>query len=319
MNDKNTMQYKKILISAPPFVNQQEKFQEILSEFGFDVHWAESQQQLSENQLLKLLPEIDGWILGDDPCTRLVLAAGSSGRLKAVVKWGVGTDNIDFNAIKDLNLAFSNTPNAFGREVADLAMAYLINLSRHVLTVDNNVREGRWIKPAGFSLADKNIGLVGYGDIGKNISKRLQAADAKVSVYEIDPKRTNGVEHISICDWPEAVGDMDAIILACALTTENSEMINKEILKKTKKGLLIINVSRGGLICEEDLIDSLNSGRLGGAALDVYQIEPLPVSSALRECKNVIFGTHNASNTLEAVMRTSQTALETMRSFLNPA
>lgn len=308
---------KQILISAPPFVNQKAVFEEALNELGFCAHWGVSKQQLSEEELIELLPKFDGWILGDDPCTRAVLEAGKKGNLKAVVKWGVGTDNIDFKSIQELDIPFSNTPGVFGREVADLAIAYLINLSRHVIKVDSSVRSGEWMKPAGFSLAGKDFAIVGFGDIGKNISKRLQASDVRIHVYEVDSQKTNGVESITTHNWPEAIDQMDAVILACALTPENVNIIDSEVLGKMKKGAIIVNVSRGGLINEDDLVESLISGQIGGVALDVYQMEPLPELSRIRKCENVIFGTHNASNTIEAVKRTSYTSLELMSRFLS--
>jgi D-3-phosphoglycerate dehydrogenase len=298
-------------------VNQKEVFEEALNELGFSAYWGVSKQQLTEEELIELVPMFDGWILGDDPCTRAVLEAGKKGNLKAVVKWGVGTDNIDFLALQELEIPFSNTPGVFGKEVADLAMAYLISLSRHVVKIDSNVRSGEWIKPAGFSLADKNFAIVGFGDIGKNISKRLQASDVRVHVYEVDPQKTKGVENITVHIWPDAISEMDAVVLACALTPENVNIVNSDVLTKMKRGAIIVNVSRGGLINEDDLVDSLMSGQLGGVALDVYQVEPLPESSRIRKCDNVIFGTHNASNTVEAVKRTSRTSLELMKQFLS--
>jgi D-3-phosphoglycerate dehydrogenase len=282
----------------------------------FDVTWMNSAQQMTEEELLEMLPTYDGWILGDDPCSRKVLQAGKSGALKAVVKWGVGTDNVDFAALTDLDIHFDNTPGVFGKEVADLAFAYLVMLSRHVIEIHNHVLLGEWIKPPGISLSGKNVALVGYGDIGKNISKHLLSAEMNVYVYEVDAKKTAGLSDISLRVWPESISEMDAIVLACALTPENSEMINKEILGTFRQGALIVNVSRGGLINEGDLVEVLNSGRLGGVALDVFQVEPLPSSSMLRKCKNVILGTHNASNTSEAVIRTSLMSLDIMNKFL---
>ena len=307
---------RKILISAPPFVNLESYFESHSGLNEYQVTWVKSAQQMSEAELLEKLPSFDGWILGDDPCTRRVLEAGKRGNLKAVVKWGVGTDNIDFQALKEFGIAFDNTPGAFGKEVADLALAYLVMLSRHVLAVHNSVLKGEWKKPAGTSLSGKNVALVGYGDIGNNVCKRLLASDVNVFVYEVDRSKTKGLKEISLRNWPEAIHQMDVIILACALTPGNFGMIGREILNTLKEGALIINVSRGGLINENDLVEALNSGRLGGAALDVYQVEPLPAVSALRECPNVILGSHNASNTTEAVIRTSQKTITIMRNFL---
>ncbi len=307
---------RKILISAPPFVKLESNFESHPSLNGFEVTWVKSAQQMSEAELLEKLPNFDGWILGDDPCTRRVLEAGKRGLLKAVVKWGVGTDNIDFLALKEFGIAFNNTPGAFGKEVADLAFAYLVMLSRHVLEVHKSVSVGEWSKPTGISLSGKKVALVGYGDIGKNIWKRLQTSDVNVFVYEIDRSKTSGLNEISLRNWPESINEMDAIILACALTPENFEMIDGEIIKTLKEGVLVVNVSRGGLINENDLVEALKSGKLGGAALDVYQVEPLPGGSSLREFPNVILGSHNASNTSEAVIRTSLTTIAIMHDFL---
>jgi D-3-phosphoglycerate dehydrogenase len=307
---------KRLLISAPPFVNMKNEFYSHPVINAFEVTWMKSAQQMSEEELLEMLPSYDGWILGDDPCSRKVLQAGKSGALKAVVKWGVGTDNIDFAALTDLDIDFNNTPGVFGKEVADLAFAYLVMLSRHVIKIHNHVLLGEWIKPPGISLSGKNVALIGYGDIGKNISKHLHSAEMNVHVYEVDATRTTGLSEASLRVWPESISEMDAIVLACALTPENSEMIDKKILSNLKEGALIVNVSRGGLINEVDLVEALNSGRLGGVALDVFQVEPLPSSSRLRKSENVIFGTHNASNTSEAVIRTSLLSIEIMNKFL---
>ena len=138
------------------------------------------------------MPEFDGWIVGDDPCTREVLNAGTKGKLKAIVKWGIGVDNVDFKACADLNIPVENTPHMFGDEVADLAMSYLTNLSRKILDVHNGVRNHEWLKPIGSSLKDKNIGIVGLGNIGINIVKRVQVAGKNVFGY--DPFFKNSTE-----------------------------------------------------------------------------------------------------------------------------
>lgn len=306
----------KVLISCPPMINQRQSFEEIFQSLGIEPTWAQIVQQYSEDELIQILPEFDGWIVGDDPCTREVLNAGTKGKLKAIVKWGIGVDNVDFKACADLNIPVENTPHMFGDEVADLAMSYITNLSRKILDVHNGVRNHQWLKPIGSSLKDKNIGIVGLGNIGINIVKRVQVAG--MNVFGYDPFFKNSTERndLLLLPWPERIEELDYVVLACSLTAESKYLINKKIISKLKKGIKVINVSRGQLINEEDLYDGIKQGVISSAALDVYEIEPLPENSILRELDQLIFGTHNGSNTFEAVQRTSHLAINKISSFL---
>ena len=306
----------KVLISCPPMINQRQSFKEIFQSLGIEPTWAQIVQQYTEQELIQILPEFDGWIIGDDPCTRDVLFAGKKGKLRALVKWGIGVDNVDFATCSELGIPVENTPNMFGDEVADLAMAYITNLSRFVIDVHIGVKKKDWLKPIGSSLKDKNIGIIGLGDIGLNIVERVAAA--KMNIFAYDPfyksnENSNNFEHLI---WPRKIEELDFLIIACSLTKENKHMINKEIIGKLKKGVKIINVSRGPLIDERALEEGLESRIISGAALDVYENEPLDVNSPLRAFEQIIFGTHNGSNTFEAVQRTSHLAISKISSFL---
>jgi len=306
----------KVLISCPPMIKQRESFKDAFSKLGIEPTWANVVQQYTEAELIEILPEFDGWIIGDDPCTRNVLFAGKKGKLRALVKWGIGVDNVDFATCSELGIPVENTPNMFGDEVADLAMAYITNLSRFVIDVHIGVKKKDWLKPIGSSLKDKNIGIIGLGDIGLNIVERVAAA--KMNIFAYDPfyksnENSNNFEHLI---WPRKIEELDFLIIACSLTKENKHMINKEIIGKLKKGVKIVNVSRGPLIDERALEEGLESGIISGAALDVYENEPLDVNSPLRAFEQIIFGTHNGSNTFEAVQRTSHLAISKISSFL---
>ena len=297
-------------------INQRQSFEEIFQSLGIEPTWAQIVQQYTEQELIQILPEFDGWIVGDDPCTRKVLSAGTKGKLKAIVKWGIGVDNVDFKACDDLNIPVENTPHMFGDEVADLAMSYITNLSRKILDVHNGVRNQEWLKPIGSSLKDKKIGIVGLGNIGINIVKRVQVAGMNVCGY--DPFFKDLTENdIQILTWPERIEELDYLVLACSLTAESKHLINSKVISKFKKGIKVVNVSRGQLINEKDLYDGIKQGIISGAALDVYEIEPLPENSILRELDQLIYGTHNGSNTLEAVQRTSHLAINKISNFLN--
>ena len=283
---------------------------------GLGVHAPEVEQTLPEAELLDLVPRFDGWIIGDDPANRRVLEAGRRGRLKAAVKWGVGIDNVDFEAARELDLPVTNTPGMFGDEVADVAMSYLVGLARETFRIDRGVRAGGWPKPRGVSLAGKQVALVGFGDIGRCIARRLLAARMRVVAYDPRFERQPGLEAVRAATWPEGVEAADFMVLCCALTPENHHMVDDVLLAQVKPGLRLVNVARGPLIDERALARALESGAVHSVALDVFESEPLPRDSALRRFERTVFGSHNGSNTAEAVLRTSLEAIDLLCGFL---
>ena len=300
-------------------IKQRDSFEETFKGLGIEPTWAKIVQQFTEPELVKILPEFDGWIVGDDPCTRDVLAAGKRGKLKAIVKWGIGVDNVDFKACSELGIPVENTPNMFGDEVADLAMSYITNLSRKIVDVHNGVKKLEWPKPIGTSLKGKKIGVVGLGDIGMNIVRRVNAARMNVIAYDPYFSSTKSEFELEHLIWPDKIEELNYLVIACALNDQNKHMINKNIILRFKKGINLINVSRGQLINEIDLCNGIKNGYIAGAALDVYENEPLEQNSPLREFGQIIFGTHNGSNTFEAVQKTSHLAIKKINNFLiNP-
>ncbi len=292
-----------------------DEFHGVFADRGVEVHCPEVIQTVAEEELVRVVPEFDGWIIGDDPATRRVFKAGRDGRLKAAVKWGIGVDNVDFVAAREYGIAITNTPDMFGREVADVAISYLIALARETFYVDRQVRCGSWPKPRGISLQGKTIGLVGFGDIGRNVARRALASDLNVIVYDpkYQPVTTLLVEHER---WPSRVEECDFLVFACSLNQENYHMLNETVLRSTKDGVRIINVSRGGVIDERALLAALTSGKVHSAALDVFETEPIPAEHPLLGFDCCIFGSHNSSNTTEAVRKTSEGAIALLLDFL---
>jgi D-3-phosphoglycerate dehydrogenase len=288
----------------------------LFSARGVGVHCPEVVQTLPESELIALVPRFDGWIIGDDPATAAVLKAGRAGRLKAAVKWGIGVDNVDLGAARALDLPLSNTPQMFGSEVADVAMGYLIGLARETFFIDREVRRGCWPKPRGVSLAGKVLGLVGFGDIGRKLARRALASGMSVCAYDPAFTPDPAVPEVMGADWPAGIEGSDFLVFACALTADNRQMLNAEVLARVKPGVRIVNVARGGLIDERALEQALAEGRVHSVALDVFEAEPLPPSSPLRGLDRCIFGSHNASNTAEAVRRTSERAIGILFGYL---
>lgn len=306
----------RVLLTCPPMLGMKEFFRPLFEAKGIELCCPKVVQTLSEDELMTLLPGFDGWIIGDDPATRRVFEAGRKGRLKAAVKWGIGVDNVDFSAAKDLGIPIANTPLMFGREVADMAMSYIVALARQTFLIDRAIRAGGWPKPLGISLAGKTMALVGFGDIGRNVAKRAIAADMKVVAYDpafIPDAALAAVENAA---WPERIEEADFIVFTCSLNPANHHMLGARELARARAGIRIVNVARGPLIDEGALLAALQSERVHSAALDVFEEEPLPATSPLRSMERCIFGSHNGSNTEDAVVRASERATQLLFGFL---
>lgn len=307
----------KVLVTCPPMLGMIESFGPIFKRYAVEVTAPDVVQTLSVEELIELVPRHDGWIIGDDPATREVFTAGKGGRLKAAVKWGIGVDNVDFSACEKLGIPITNTPDMFGAEVADIAMGYVIALARETFQIDDGVRMGQWPKPRGISLSSKTVALVGFGDIGKNAAKRMLAADMKVIAY--DPFAASQPELMAVerAEWPERIDQADFIVVTASLTDSSRNMVDAAVFQRAKPGVRVVNVGRGPVIDEPALEAALQSGKVYSAALDVFEVEPLPADSYLRTHPRCIFGSHNASNTADAVTRTSEIAIDKLMGFLS--
>ena len=305
----------KILVTCVPMARKIDFFEPLMKEKGWEVVVPPIVQILSEAQLVELLPQFDGWIIGDDPANRTVFTAGKKGRLKAAIKWGVGIDNVDFDACKDLKIPVTNIPGQFGNEVADVGLGMILMLGRSLHEIDRSVRNGNWLKVRGQSFVGKKAGILGFGDIGRQMAKRLLAIGMDVQVYDPLFQKAAGID-VKDLVWPQEIENLDYLVLTCSLNQGNRHIINAGVLEKCRPGIVIVNVARGPLIDEPALILALQNQHVGGACLDVFEIEPLDVSSPLQKMKNVVLGSHNGSNTEEAVIRTSLKAIEKLETFL---
>ncbi|TOH00793.1 phosphoglycerate dehydrogenase [Vibrio parahaemolyticus] len=294
-----------------------DEFVEPAKALGIELIAAKTTQVLSEEELMGLLPSYDGWIIGDDPATEQVFRSGKSGQLKAAVKWGIGVDNVDFSACEKLGIPIINTPNMFGGEVADVGMSLMLALARQTHFIDREIRQNNaWPKPAGMSVSGKHIGVVGFGDIGESFVKRLSGFDVTATVYDPGVEGNKGYDFVERQPYPQGIEKCDFLVFTCALNQHNRHMLNGDVIAAMKPGSMVVNVARGPLIDEAALISALKSGHLYAAGLDVFEEEPLPSSSPLRDMPQCIFGSHNGSNTKEGVRRATHKALEEIANFL---
>ena len=309
----------RVLLTCPPMIGMLSEFADDLSRAGFEVTVPDFVQEMSEEELCKIIGDFDGWIIGDDPATRRVLEAGVTGRLKACMRWGVGTNNVDFEAFKQLGVPIENTPAVFGREVADLACHYVIGLARDTFEIDRCVKQGVWHKPIGKSLWSANALVVGFGDIGSCVAKRLKAHEVTVSFCDPNVDVSQFDKDFKRENWPDALSDKDFVIFTTPLNASTFHMFDHPVLHLLKKVVKIVNVSRGPVINEAALLSGLEQGVIAGAALDVFENEPITdavLEKFGRFSDKLIFGSHNGSNTFEAVGLVSRRCIDRLFEML---
>ena len=304
----------RVLLTCPQMQANYAEHAERLSAAGLECDLPPVVQALSETELLAIIDRYDGMVAGDDQITEAVLEKGAAARLKVISKWGVGVDGIDLAAAKRLGVTVTNCPGAFDAEVADVCVGHLVLLARGLHIVDAKVREGTWHKVLGTSLNGATLGIVGLGGIGRALAKRAIAMEMTVLGSDPSPASRDAAAALGVhvVEVDELLRSVDYLSLNCPLTADNRHLLNRTSLSQVKPGLRIVNTGRGPLIDEEALVEALQDGRVAGASLDVFEVEPLPLDSPLRTLPNVILGSHNGSNTAEASARTSRTAVDNL-------
>lgn len=302
----------RVLITCPHLQKTIEPYRSLFAERDIEVEVPPLLQQLNEAELLEIIDRFDGVIAGDDFFTAKVLEKGK--RLKIVAKWGIGLDAIDLEAAKKLGILVRNTPDVFADEVADVVLGYIVLLARGLHKLDQSVRNGGWLKIQGRSLRGKTLGVIGVGSIGQAVVQRGVALGMSVVGYDVASIPESFVQETGMTQesLELLLQVSDFISLNCNLTASNYHFLGEKQFDLMKEGVCLINTARGPLIDETTLVKALTAGKVAGAALDVFEAEPLLMESPLRQFDNCIFGTHNASNTLEAVMRVNEMAIQNL-------
>lgn len=285
-----------VLISAPYFLAVLERFRPLLEAYGLKVIAPQVRERLEEEDLLAYAGQFDGALCGDDRYTARVLEACSP-RLKVISKWGTGIDSIDREAAARLGIPVRNTPNAFTLPVADTVLGYILAFARQLPWMDRALKHGGWEKLPARSLSECTLGVIGVGNIGKAVLRRARAFGMHLLGNDIVPIAPDfiaeyGVEMTSLRDLLERA---DFVSLNCDLNPTSYHLINAETLGWMKPTAVLINTARGPIVDEPALIEALQKGQIAGAALDVFEIEPLPLDSPLRRMENVLLAAHNAN------------------------
>ena len=239
--------------------------------------------------------------------------------LKVIGRAGVGIDNIDLEASSERGIAVMNAPSGNTVSAAELTMALILSAARWVPAADRSIREGKWERARlrGMELRGKTLGLIGAGRIGSEVAARCRSFAMDVIAY--DPLLTAERAHelrLDLVDLDEVLTRADVISLHVPLTDETLGLIDESSLAKMKSEALVVNTSRGGVIDEHALAAALVSGSIAGAALDVYETEPIPADSPLRDAPNLILTPHLGASTKEAQIHVAHEVAEAIRAVL---
>ena len=290
-----------ILFTAPYMIPFVDRFKSIFEKYDLELIVPDVQERMEEDDLLKYAGQFDGTICGDDRYTERVIQACAP-RLKVISKWGTGIDSIDAECCSRYQIKIGRTANAFTTPVSDTVLGYILAFARRQPWMDKEMKSGKWEKLPGRSLSECTLGVIGIGNIGKAVTRRARAFGMKVYGTDIiDIDHVFVLETgIQITNLESLLSNSDFISVNCELNPTSYHLINHDTLALVKPGAVLINTARGPIVEEKALIEALQSKRLAGAALDVFEYEPVPLESPLLKMDNVLLAPHNSNSSFAA-------------------
>jgi len=305
---------KKILITPKSYYRIREKMVPLLK--NYEVKFNETGKTFTEEQMIELAEDVDGIIIGVDPTTKNVI--NNASKLKAISKYGVGMDNIDIDAAKKNNIKIKKTPGTNNISVAELTIGLMFDLSRNITNSVQRVRNKKWQRAKGIELTGKTLGIIGCGDIGKEVV--IRAIGLKMNVIINDPYFNKddllGNKNIRLVNKDYLLENADFISLHLPLNSETENIIGLKEFKQMNKKTFLINTARGGLVNEKELIWSLKNDEIAGAGFDVFSAEP-PKDETILKLENFLLTPHMGANTKESVIRMAEMATKNIINMLD--
>lgn len=234
--------------------------------------------------------------------------------LRLLSLWGTGTDNVDLQAAARHGVTVTNTPGVSSFSIAEHALALMLAVARRIPRVDSEVRHGRWPRGQAVQLHGKTLGIIGLGAVGRHLARLGAGIGMRVIAWTMHPDPSLGFELVA----PDELYNLsDVVSLHLRLSDETRGFIGKRELEKMRSSALLINTARGAIVDERALIDALLAGRIAGAGLDVFDVEPLPEGHPLTRLENVVLTPHSAGVTPEALEAGLHLCIENVSNFLN--
>ena len=307
---------RKVLLTVSPIYRRAvEGLCDRLRQAGLDPHYlGQPDEALPAEELSQLLRGAEVYVVGNAQVPRRVIEGCPT--LRLICKYGVGVDNIDLAAAAERGVQVTNAPGANAISVAEMTMGTMIYLSRKLREIERSLREGHWRLQAGSELYGRTLGIVGLGNIGKQVAIRARAFGMQVLANDIvDYPEFCKQYEVEPVDLDQLLSRADIVTLHVPLTSLTRRMIGEAQLARMRRGSILIDTARGGVVDESALYRALAEGHLAAAAVDVFEQEPLG-ESPLRSLDNVILTPHMAGITYEAAERIASRTLENVLAYL---
>ena len=308
----------KVLVSASHFDTLCKDAWKLLEDNGHEVIFdaTRSFPAYSYEELEKIIPDIDAAIIGMDLYDEKVFKIAP--KLKCVCKFGVGVDNINLADATKYGVKACNCPGQNSNAVAELTVGFMIDALRGVIPLHKAMEKSTWPRYLGEEMAGKTVGLLGFGAIAREVARKLAGFDVKIKAYDLFPNeeaaKKLGVEMVS---QDEIIETCDIVSLHAPATAENHHLFNAETFARMKDGAFLINAARGALVDLDALAAAMQSGKIAGAALDAFEVEPLPTDSPILKCENVVLTPHTGAETVETYHNISMMAAQAVIDSLN--
>jgi len=291
----------RVLVTPRSFREQPGEHKRILREAGCVVVGSSEGRPLRAAEMVNLVGDVDGAIVGLDQVNAEVIAAAPT--LHVISKYGTGLDNIDLDAATEAGIVVTYTPGANHVSVAELTMGLMLALARHIPQHNNRAKAGSWKRIWGMELAGKKLGIVGLGRIGMAVACRARAFDMHVLYHDVSRRKEAEAESwLTYTELDALLAKSDFVSLHCSFTPEQGTMIGEAQLRVMKPTAYLVNTARGQLVDEMALAKALHDGWIAGAASDAFVNEP-PVDSPLLALDNFVASPHAGAVTCESVRR----------------
>lgn len=308
----------RILITAPYMLPVVDDYADWFRRNDAEYVKADVEERLEEADLLPIIADYDAVIAGDDRYTRAVVEAGRP-RLKVLAKWGTGIDSYDQEACAEHGVAICRTLDAFTEPVGDSVLGYILNFARNLTAMDRQMKSGIWDKIPGRALFESTIGVIGVGATGSGVLRRAKVFGAELlgtDIRDVHPGHVKALG-VTMVGLDELLERSDYVSVNTDLNSTSYHLMSTEQFRRMKRTACMINCSRGPVVDEKALVWALQTGEIAGAALDVFEDEPLPADSPLRSMDTVFLAPHNSNSSPKTWARIHENTMRQLFILLN--